>query len=92
MRSRMRCCRSSERSCALRDTWVFDVARGAWRELAAAGAAPALEAHKAVVSGFDVHTFGGHSGPGAYPRYACGYVCRQARTQKYICIHAYMEN
>jgi len=48
------------------DSWALDMSRGVWRELHCPGA-PALEGHKAVVSGFDMLTFGGHSGPGQYP-------------------------
>lgn len=58
---------------ARRDAWAFDTVRGTWTELfgdeggPADNGGPGLEAHKAVVSGFDMYTFGGHSGPGEYP-------------------------
>jgi hypothetical protein len=62
-----------QRGRTLDDTWALDVARARWRPLdrhrggGLAGPGPRLEAHKAVVSGFDMYTFGGHSAPGAYP-------------------------
>eukprot|EP00928_Gymnodinium_smaydae_P044730 TRINITY_DN29853_c0_g1_i1.p1 TRINITY_DN29853_c0_g1~~TRINITY_DN29853_c0_g1_i1.p1 ORF type:complete len:508 (-),score=84.58 TRINITY_DN29853_c0_g1_i1:257-1780(-) len=56
---------SSSRS--LNDTWALDVSRGVWKPLLqVAGDAPAMEGHKAVVSGMDVFTFGGHNQPGHY--------------------------
>jgi len=51
---------------ALSDTWALDISKSVWRKFDTVGA-PALEGHKAVVSGFDLHTFGGHNGPGRYP-------------------------
>jgi len=40
---------------------------GQWHDHSVIGA-PELEGHKAVVSGLDFFTFGGHSAPGTYPR------------------------
>jgi hypothetical protein len=50
---------------SLNDTWAFHGSRGEWKQMSC-GAAPALEGHKSIVSGFDVFSFGGHTGPGAY--------------------------
>jgi len=56
------------RGVANSDTWALDVDRARWKQLSVcSGVAPALEAHKGIVSGMDVFTFGGHSGPGNYP-------------------------
>lgn len=52
---------------ALKDTWAFDASRCSWNALSCYPTAPALEGHKAVMSGFDLFSFGGHSGPGSYP-------------------------
>ncbi|CAK0890576.1 unnamed protein product [Prorocentrum cordatum] len=49
----------------LTDTWCYDVPAGVWHQLP--DGAPALEGHKALVSGFDVFTLGGHSAPGRFP-------------------------
>jgi hypothetical protein len=49
----------------LEDTWAFDASRNLWKELPNCST-PALEGHKAVVSGFDMFSFGGHTGPGVY--------------------------
>lgn len=58
---------SDERGSALADTWTLDMRTGTWSLLAANGA-PKLEGHKAVMSGLDMFTFGGHLSPGTYPR------------------------
>lgn len=58
---------SDERGSALADTWTLDMRTGTWSLLAAKGA-PELEGHKAVMSGLDMFTFGGHLSPGSYPR------------------------
>jgi len=54
------------RNVCLADTWTLDVQRGLWTELSCEGT-PRLEGHKAVMSGFDMFTFGGHNAPGRYP-------------------------
>eukprot|EP00931_Biecheleriopsis_adriatica_P055019 TRINITY_DN32451_c0_g1_i2.p1 TRINITY_DN32451_c0_g1~~TRINITY_DN32451_c0_g1_i2.p1 ORF type:complete len:513 (-),score=96.42 TRINITY_DN32451_c0_g1_i2:9-1502(-) len=48
------------------DTWLLNMRSGSWSQLPAAS--PELEGHKAVLSGLDMFTFGGHSSPGTYPR------------------------
>jgi len=50
----------------LNDTWALDVGSRAWTQLRC-NAAPRLEGHKAVVSGFEIFGFGGHNGPSQYP-------------------------
>lgn len=50
---------------SLEDTWAFDAVGGTWKELLCPPA-PALEGHKSVISGFDMFSFGGHTGPGQY--------------------------
>ena len=50
---------SEERVEALGDTWAFDMKRGTWKMLDYKGA-PQVEGHKAVASGLDIFTFGGH--------------------------------
>eukprot|EP00933_Yihiella_yeosuensis_P036125 TRINITY_DN29844_c0_g1_i1.p1 TRINITY_DN29844_c0_g1~~TRINITY_DN29844_c0_g1_i1.p1 ORF type:complete len:515 (-),score=83.81 TRINITY_DN29844_c0_g1_i1:612-2156(-) len=52
----------------LDDTWAFNAARSNWKKLPCQ-AAPAVEGHKSIVSGFDLFTFGGHSAPG-YPSHS----------------------
>ncbi|CAJ1417127.1 unnamed protein product [Effrenium voratum] len=49
---------SDEDFASLDDTWSLDMQSGVWQELPAAG--PRLEGHKAVCSGLDIFTFGGH--------------------------------
>ena len=64
----------------LTDSWALDVTRATWRRFEtglirpgfsgrrdAVVRGPNLEAHKAVISGFDMYTFGGHCAPGMYP-------------------------
>merc|ERR1712232_1153042 len=50
---------------SLEDTWSFDASRRVWMQLSCP-AAPALEGHKSIVSGFDVFSFGGHTAPGVF--------------------------
>lgn len=57
---------SDEQGASLHDTWMLDFKEGKWHELPVH--APTLEGHKAIVSGVDFFTFGGHSAPGVYPR------------------------
>jgi len=48
----------------LSDTWALDVPGASWKRLSGCDeSTPALEGHKAVVSGMDVFAFGGLSGP-----------------------------
>merc|ERR1712137_555047 len=57
---------SDESGGTLGDTWSLNMVTGKWNLLAATGA-PELEGHKAVVSGLDIFTFGGHLSVGAFP-------------------------
>lgn len=57
---------SDEAGGTLGDTWSWNMVTGKWNLLAATGA-PELEGHKAVVSGLDMFTFGGHRRVGAFP-------------------------
>ena len=50
---------SEEAFTALDDTWAYDMRRGTWKLLGYKGA-PRVEGHKAISSGLDVFTFGGH--------------------------------
>eukprot|EP00931_Biecheleriopsis_adriatica_P090302 TRINITY_DN64308_c0_g1_i1.p1 TRINITY_DN64308_c0_g1~~TRINITY_DN64308_c0_g1_i1.p1 ORF type:complete len:470 (-),score=75.89 TRINITY_DN64308_c0_g1_i1:11-1420(-) len=43
----------------LSDTWSLNMRTGHWTEMSTKG--PKLSAHKAVISGLDIFTFGGHS-------------------------------
>jgi len=46
----------------LDDTWAWNITKREWKRIRC-NAGPQLEGHKAVVSGFDMFCFGGHSGP-----------------------------
>ena len=52
---------------SLQDTWSFNMRSGIWTQIAEQGA-PRMEGHKAVVSGLDMFTFGGHALLGQFPR------------------------
>lgn len=56
-------------SSPISETWALDVPGECWHKLLGSLEHPsaALEGHKAIVSGFDIFTFGGHSTPGRYP-------------------------
>jgi len=54
----------SENSDTLSDIWSLNLRTGRWTELSSQG--PRLAAHKAVISGLDFFTFGGHSSTGVY--------------------------
>lgn len=49
----------------LSDVWALDIEHSNWAKFRSLQG-PKLEAHKAVISGFDMFTFGGHVGPGLY--------------------------
>ena len=57
---------------SLTDTWTFDFSRNTWSELPFDAASAArqsqfpIEAHKGLMTGCDMVTFGGHEGPGEY--------------------------
>ncbi|CAK9072936.1 unnamed protein product [Durusdinium trenchii] len=50
---------SEEDFSTLNDTWAFDMRRGTWK-LLDLNHAPPVEGHKAIASGLDLFTFGGH--------------------------------
>lgn len=50
---------SEEQFATLGDTWAFDMRRGTWKLIDYKGA-PQVEGHKAIASGLDIFTFGGH--------------------------------
>ncbi|CAE7660672.1 Pds5a, partial [Symbiodinium pilosum] len=52
---------------SLEDTWSFNMRTGRWAQIAQQGA-PRMEGHKAVASGLDIFTFGGHALLGRFPR------------------------
>ena len=49
----------------LSDVWALDIEHSNWAKFRSLQG-PKLEAHKAVISGFDMFTFGGRVGPGLY--------------------------
>ena len=58
---------NDEEFTSLEDTWSFNMRSGKWAQMAEQGA-PRMEGHKAILSGLDMFTFGGHALLGRFPR------------------------
>ncbi|CAE7593276.1 Pds5a [Symbiodinium sp. CCMP2456] len=58
---------NDEEFTSLEDTWSFNMRSGMWAQMAEQGA-PRMEGHKAILSGLDMFTFGGHALLGRFPR------------------------
>ena len=58
---------NDEEFTSLEDTWSLNMRSGVWTRISEQGA-PRMEGHKAILTGLDLYTFGGHSLLGQFPR------------------------